>query len=137
MRLLARLEGLAASLSVGRIAAERLTDARKLNADMREALANFDPTRFGRLNQRFHEEICLHSGDEHLTELLHTEWTRLELVRRSAFWYAPGRAMKSITEHETILTLIEGGAESALIETAVRQHYLNTLEAVLSQEQES
>lgn len=136
MRLLARLEGLAASLSVGRIEAPRVAEARKLNADMREALANFDPAGFGRLNQRFHEEVCLHSGDDHLTELLQTEWTRLELVRRSAFWYAPGRAMKSITEHETILTLIEGAAEPELIETAVRQHYLNTLEAVLAQEQE-
>jgi DNA-binding GntR family transcriptional regulator len=135
IRLLARMEGLATSLSVGRIGAEEIEEARRYNAEMVEALENSDPQRFGRLNQLFHEKICVHSGDQHLTELLETEWTRLELVRRSAFWYAPGRAMKSIAEHETILDLIKGGADPDLIETATRQHYLNTLEAVLAQDQ--
>jgi DNA-binding GntR family transcriptional regulator len=135
IRLLARLEGLATSLAVGRISAEEIEKARKLNADMREALTNFDPHRFGELNKQFHEEVCSYSQDSHLTELLTAEWNRLELVRRSAFWYAPGRAMKSISEHETLLDLIEGGADPEVIETVARRHKLNTLDAVQAHEQ--
>jgi DNA-binding GntR family transcriptional regulator len=86
MRLLARLSGLATSLSGPALTPEDLTEARQLNRDMGDALANFDPARFGRLNRRFHELICSRCDDEHLNTLVHAEWTRLELIRKSAFW---------------------------------------------------
>lgn len=130
MRLLARLSGLATSLSGPALTPEDLTEARQLNRDMGDALANFDPARFGRLNRRFHELICSRCDDEHLNTLVHAEWTRLELIRKSAFWYAPGRALASISEHDAILDLIEGGADAELIETAARRHEINTIEAI-------
>lgn len=130
MRLLSRLEGLAASLAVGRMSPEEIAEARKLNVDMRAALEGLDPNTFGRLDRRFHEAVCGHTDDPRLGELLDAEWSRLDLIRRSAFWYAPGRAMSSISEHETILDLIEGGAAPELIEQAARQHKISTLEAV-------
>jgi DNA-binding GntR family transcriptional regulator len=134
IRLLARLEGLATSLSATRMTPAEIADARKINAEMADALNAFDTRRFGILNQKFHVEVCSHTEDSRLSELLESEWTRLELTRRSAFYYAPGRAMKSISEHGTILDLIEGGADPDLIESVARQHKLNTLEAVTAHE---
>lgn len=135
MRVIARLEGLAASLSVGRMSADQISYARQLNVDMKRSLEEFDPQRFQQLNNHFHEEVCRQCDDAHLFDLLESEWSRLELIRRSAFWYAPGRAMKSISEHETILDLIEGDADPELVESAARNHYLNTLEAVIAHQQ--
>ncbi|GAA2229344.1 GntR family transcriptional regulator [Herbiconiux moechotypicola] len=136
MRLLARLEGLATALSGVHLTPDDLTLARSLNREMGEALANFDPGRFGVLNRRFHAVLCSRCDDERLNDLVSAEWTRLELVRRSAFWYAPGRALASISEHDAILDLIEGGADPELVETAARRHDINTLEAVTSYDAE-
>lgn len=130
LRLLARLEGLATALSATRLSKEELAQARELNKGMGDALANFDTARFGRLNRQFHELLCSRCDDERLHDLVTAEWTRLELIRRSAFWYAPGRALASLSEHDAILELIEGGADFEMIETAARRHEINTLEAV-------
>ncbi len=134
MRLLARIEGLGAALAAPRLTTEDIDDARALNAEMRQALTDFDVARFGTLNRQFHEFICSRCGDAHLSHLIHNEWTRLDMVRRSAFWYAPGRALASIAEHEGILDLIEGGADPDQVETSMRRHQLSTLEAIAHHE---
>ncbi|WP_235508321.1 GntR family transcriptional regulator [Agromyces sp. Soil535] len=134
MRLLARLGGLATALSAEKMTPDDISEARRLNREMGDALANFDPQRFGALNRRFHALLCSRCDDERLNDLVSAEWTRLELVRQSAFWYAPGRALASISEHTAILDLIEGGADPEMIETASRRHDINTLEAVTNYE---
>lgn len=136
MNLLARLEGYATALSAPKLSADQIAEARALNKRMGEALANFDPQRFGDLNRTFHELLCAASDDERLNNMVHAEWTRLDLIRRTAFWYAPGRALASLAEHDEILDLIESGAEADLIETAVRRHEIATLEAVAQHEAE-
>ncbi len=130
MRLLARLEGLATALAAEEFTAEDLADARQTNREMAEALADFDPMRFSQLNRKFHTAIFYRAGDPHLITLLDTEWSRLDFMRRSAFTHAPGRAVKSVAEHDALLDLIEAHADPDTIETAARQHKLNTLEAV-------
>lgn len=130
MRLLSRLEGLATALSAPRLDAQELATARQLNKDMGAALADFDTARFGTLNREFHVLLCSKAEDARLLELVRGEWTRLDLIRRSAFWYAPGRAVASLTEHDQILDLISGGVDAELIESAVRKHEMNTLDAV-------
>lgn len=134
MNLLARLEGYATALSAPQLSAAQIAQARELNKQMGDALANFDPQRFGDLNRTFHELLCSQSDDERLNNLVHAEWTRLDLIRRTAFWYAPGRALASLSEHDQILDLIEAGADADLIETAVRRHEINTLDAVARHE---
>lgn len=136
IRLLARLEGLATALSAEHLSAEDIAAARALNKEMGDALANFDTARFGALNRRFHELLCSRSDDERLIGMVEAEWTRMDLIRRSAFWYAPGRAVASLAEHDMILDLIEGGADPEMIETAARRHEVNTLEAVLRHDAE-
>jgi DNA-binding GntR family transcriptional regulator len=130
MRLLARLEGLATSLAASELTEADLADARRMNREMREALADFDPLRFSQLNRQFHAVIFHRAPDKHLIALLDTEWARLDFIRRSAFTHAPGRAVESVAEHEALLDMLEAHAEPDAIETAARQHKLNTLEAV-------
>lgn len=132
IRLLARLEGLATALSAQNLTAEDIAEARDLNRQMSDSLTNFDTFGFGRLNRRFHELLCSKSEDERLSSLVEAEWTRMDMIRRSAFWYAPGRALASIAEHDALLDLIEGGADPEMIETVARRHEVKTLEAVLS-----
>lgn len=135
IRLLARIEGLATALAAERMTPEDIAEARAINDEMREALANFDTNRFGRLNRKFHQFICSHCDDERLTGLVEAEWTRMDIIRRSAFWYAPGRAVASLTEHDAILDLIEAREDPEAIETAARRHEINTLDAVLAHDQ--
>lgn len=136
LQLLARLEGFAAALSAPNLSAAEIAQGRDLNRRMADALAHTNPAEFGRLNREFHLLICAQCGDVRLTDLLETEWARLELIRRSAFWYAPGRAQASIAEHEGILNLIEGGADPDMIETVVKRHELTTVDAVIRYEAE-
>jgi len=130
LRLLARLEGLATALSAPNMTADDIALARDLNAQMERALTDLDTVRFGKLNRQFHEHLCSRCGDDRLLDLVTTEWTRLELIRRSAFWYAPGRAQASLVEHDSLVDLIEGHADVEMIETAAKRHEIRTLEAV-------
>jgi len=130
MRLLARLEGLATALAASELTAEDLADGRRINREMTEALADFDPMRFSRLNRQFHTLIFHRAPDPHLIDLLDNEWARLDFIRRSAFTHAPGRAVESVAEHDALLDLLEARADFDQIELAARRHKLNTLEAV-------
>lgn len=131
IRLLARLEGLATALSAERLTAEDLAQARELNDAMRAALEAYDTTRFGALNRQFHELLCSRCDDDRLMGMVQQEWQRMDIIRRSAFWYAPGRAVASIAEHEALVALIEAGSAPDLIEAEARAHEVRTLAAVL------
>ncbi|GAA3706654.1 GntR family transcriptional regulator [Streptomyces tremellae] len=136
LSLLARIGGYATALSAPRLTEGDLERAHGLNRQMGEALGAFDPARFGRLNREFHELLASRAGDERLVTMVHNEWARLEVIRKSAFWYAPGRAEAALAEHDEILALIESAAEPDAIETAARQHELRTVEAVTRYEAE-
>lgn len=137
IRLLAVLEGLATSLSAPHLTAAEIAQGREYNARARRALEAFDMQGFGDANRHFHQLVCSRCDDPRLFELVTTEWTRMDMIRRSAFFYAPGRALASISEHEHILDLIEQGAEPAEIDQAARQHELNTLAAVVAHDRMS
>ncbi|MFD2759265.1 GntR family transcriptional regulator [Gulosibacter faecalis] len=134
LRLLSRLEGLATALSAPNLTADDLTAARELNEQMREALQNFDTTTFGQLNRQFHAVLYAKCDDDHLLALLEAEWMRMQVIRRSAFWSAPGRALKALEEHDELVTLIESGADFDEIEATARAHEVHTLTAVETQD---
>jgi DNA-binding GntR family transcriptional regulator len=136
LSLVARLGGWATALSAPHLTEADLDAARALNRQMEEALAAFDPARFGRLNREFHQLLSSRCGDARLQAMVENEWARLELIRKSAFWYAPGRAHAALAEHDGILELIAAGASGEAIEAAARQHELNTVEAVTKYEAE-
>lgn len=122
LQILARLEGYATAIAAPAMSAGDVAASRKINDRMAEALEEFDPAAFTALNREFHFSIYEHCPDGHLRSLLEAEWTRLDHMRRSAFAYAPGRARRSVAEHERILTLISEKADAAEIERAARAH---------------
>lgn len=136
IRLLSRLEGLATSLSAPALTPDDIAQARDLNQQMADSIQNLDTGRFGTLNRQFHELLCSRCDDDRLLSLVEAEWARMDLIRRSAFWYAPGRAMASLSEHDMLIDLIEGGADPDILESAAQNHEINTLEAVLKHEAE-
>ncbi|UDY23454.1 GntR family transcriptional regulator [Nocardioides sp. Kera G14] len=134
LSLVARLGGYATALSAPNLTPVDIEGARALNRQMAEALSAFDPARFGRLNREFHQVLASRCGDSRLADMVENEWARLELIRKAAFWYAPGRAQAALAEHDGILELIESGASPEAIEAATKQHELNTVEAVTKYE---
>lgn len=127
---LALLEGYATATAVPHLDVATLTAAQKINDRLRQSLASFDPIGFTRLNHEFHEMICQYCPNVHLRGLLGREWERMNLLRRTTFNLAPGRAGMSVDEHDTLLRLIGSGAEQVTIEKIARQHKLNTLISV-------
>lgn len=136
LEVLARLEGYATAIAQPRLTAAEIAAARAINDQMLEALEGFDPARFSALNREFHFVFYDHCGDAHLCALITNEWHRLDLIRRTVFSSVPGRARESVTEHESLLVLLETDAPSAEIEHVARQHKLNTLHRLHEHERE-
>ncbi|NKZ08615.1 GntR family transcriptional regulator [Actinomadura latina] len=122
LQILARLEGYATAISAPSMTAAHIAASRRINDRMAEALEEFDPTAFTALNREFHFSIYEHCPDGHLRALLEAEWARLDHMRRSTFGYVPGRARRSVVEHERILALISEKADAAEIERVACAH---------------
>jgi DNA-binding GntR family transcriptional regulator len=134
MQTLAILEGAATALSARRLTEADVRQAREVNARMIDALDQFDPPAFTRLNQQFHSILYQHCDNPRMLELVHAEWARLGHLRASTFSFVPGRAQESVREHENIVRLIEAGAALAEIERAAREHRFATLDAYMTRE---
>ncbi|MBB4920494.1 GntR family transcriptional regulator [Streptosporangium saharense] len=130
LNVLARLEGYATAISAPLMSPEQIEASREINARMVEALEEFDPTSFTALNRQFHFSIYQYCPDDHLANLLESEWARLDHMRRSSFTYVPGRARRSVVEHEHMLDLISMGAPAEEIERVACAHKIATAEAL-------
>ena len=130
LQVLARLEGYATAIAAPLLGAEDVRQARAINARMAAALDDFDPPTFTARNRELHFALYRHCPDEHLRALLESEWTRLDHMRRSSFSYVPGRARRSVAEHEALLDLIADGAPAAEIERAACEHKIGTATAL-------
>ncbi len=133
MQTLSIVEGAATALSAPLIDAAAVARARAVNQEMRECLDHFDPVRFTQLNQDFHSVLFEHCPNPHILDLVHRGWNRLAALRSSTFRFVPGRARDSVEEHESLLKLIETGADADAIEKAARLHRTATLDAYLAQ----
>ncbi|AZA10946.1 GntR family transcriptional regulator [Corynebacterium gerontici] len=129
MESVAVLEGVATALSAPHLSADAITEARELNAKLEYSTTNLDPVEFTELNKQFHQVLFSQCPNEHLLNLVYSEWERLDYVRESTFAFVPMRALASVREHEQIVALIEAGAEGSYVEKVARQHRLNTIEA--------
>ncbi|MFI6532557.1 GntR family transcriptional regulator [Nonomuraea sp. NPDC050547] len=130
LQVLARLEGYATAISAPLMTPEQLARARAVNDRMVEALEEFDPVSFTALNREFHFAIYAQCPDEHLLALLEAEWARLDHMRRSTFSHVPGRARRSVEEHEHMLDLIQAGAQAQEIERVACAHKIATADAL-------
>lgn len=131
METLSLVEGMATAMAAPFVTRGDLALARSINAEMRECLDHFDPTRFTELNHEFHAVIFEHCSNLHILDLVHRGWNRLATIRTSTFSFVPGRAHRSVEEHDTILDLIEAKASALDIELAAREHRLATLREFL------
>ncbi|KUF13228.1 MULTISPECIES: GntR family transcriptional regulator [Streptomyces] len=130
LQVLARLEGYATAISAPRMTAEHVERSREINARMTMALEDFDPAAFTALNREFHFSLYEHCPDAHLVSLMEAEWARLDHMRRSTFSHVPGRARRSVAEHERLLELIAAGAPAQEIEQVACAHKVATAEAL-------
>lgn len=133
MQTLALVEAAATALAAPHLTRQDIRRAREINQQMRKTISDFDPARFTKLNEQFHEVLYEHCPNPHILDLVRRGWNRMRLLRISSFGFIPGRALESINEHEELLDLIETGAGSAAIELTARKHRLSTLEAVLTE----
>ncbi len=134
MQTVAIVEGAATGLAAPLLTPKTLARARALNDRMRRSLAEFDPLAFTALNAEFHEVLFSACPNPHLVDLVRRCWTRLAAVRDSTFASVPGRAPRSVAEHDRLLDLIEGGSDPAEVEQYAREHRLATLAAYQARE---
>jgi DNA-binding GntR family transcriptional regulator len=131
MQTLACLEGFTTALASPHLTANQIDAATAINRQMAELRRAFDPIGFTALNQQFHEILVGACPNQHALSLLHREWERMAMLRRSTFTFVPGRAATSVEEHDTILHLIRSKASAAEVEEATRNHKLRTLDQFL------
>jgi DNA-binding GntR family transcriptional regulator len=129
METLALLEGYATALAGPEL---RATDRRKLraiNKKMRGAIDRLDLMQVSRFNHEFHELIYERCPNAYLRRELAATNERLNTLRATVFVYIPTRGNQSAAEHDSIVDLIEEGADPARIEREARRHKLRTVEA--------
>lgn len=123
---LAVVEAAATGLASTHMTADDIAEAREVNGQMRELLSHFEPDTFTELNMRFHGILTAKCPNKRLTQLVSSEWERLDYFRVSTFRYIPKRAESSVEEHARIVNLIEAGADPGYVESVARQHRLTT-----------
>jgi DNA-binding GntR family transcriptional regulator len=125
------VEAAATGLAAVHLLPETMAEARRINDAMRAGLADLDPLRHTRLNQRFHRVLTAPCPNPHLLDLVERGWTRVSALRSTVFSFVPERAVESVREHDALLDLIDRGAPAAEIDAAARAHRWATLHAVL------
>jgi DNA-binding GntR family transcriptional regulator len=127
---LAVLEGAATALAAPRMRKTDITAARRSNERLSQLLGDFDPIRFSRENRVFHFVFYDRCPNRQLRALVEQQWARLDTIRRSSFIFVPGRARRSVSEHEHVIRLVERGATASEIESVTRAHKLHTIQAL-------
>lgn len=130
VHVVALLEGYATVLAAPHMRRADLARSRKINGQMRAALADLDAIQFSALNREFHFSIYERCPNTQVRAVLESQWSRLDTIRRSVFLFVPGRSKSSVAEHAELLDLIAAGAPADRIEQAARSHKLHTADAV-------
>lgn len=127
MTLLAVLEGYATALAAPDLTPEDIGELTAINDRMVEAMDRLDALGFARLNQEFHKLIHERCPNTPLVNMLRDVSRRLDAIRRTVFIQIPYRGSASVAEHQELIELIANGAPSIEIETAAREHKLQTV----------
>jgi DNA-binding GntR family transcriptional regulator len=111
------LEGLAAFRASQAQEADLPADLRAINADFSEAFASQDFSAMGSANWTFHRRILQAAASEQLSRVLEDVWTSSARYRLG-YQLIPGRAERTIIEHNAIILAIEGGDGTAARDAA-------------------
>ncbi|MBX5475975.1 MAG: GntR family transcriptional regulator [Clostridia bacterium] len=134
---LAVLEGYATALAVGRVTPDDLAHLRRMNAEMRAAIAELDVMAYSRLNRAFHAHLRERCPNAFLRDAIDNVMRQLDAMRRTVFAFVPNRSRESLEEHEELLRLLETGAAPDAVEAFAREHKLRTLRAFEAWERET
>jgi DNA-binding GntR family transcriptional regulator len=126
---LALLEGYATAAAAPEMRAADIKRLRAINKKMRGAIERLDLMQVSRFNHGFHEVIYDRCPNSYLRRELTETNERLNTLRATVFLYIPTRGNESAKEHDSIVELIEGGADPVRIEREARRHKLRTVEA--------
>ena len=129
MTILALLEGYATALAAEHLEEDDYQHLWQINADMQQALRDFDIPTFNRLNRVFHTTIYTRCPNTALVELLQQTWDKLDTIRSSVFLFLPERGWASVNEHTQMIHLCKEHAPFHEIEQEARLHKLRTREA--------
>lgn len=114
------LEGMLARRAAKRIKPDGLRELRQLIKEMRERVGEGDAIGYSELNARFHHVIWAAADHPTATRLV---WSLKSQAIRFQYQTAmrPGRAERSLREHETIFAALKAHDEEGA-ETAMRDH---------------
>ncbi|PPF82903.1 GntR family transcriptional regulator [Pseudoclavibacter sp. RFBJ3] len=128
---LAILDGYATASAARHLTEDMLSEARSANAEMGRMLVDpDDPTG---LHSRFHHLLFRRSPNTYLVDLVERTWRHLDRLRSSAPESDIRITPATIAEHDHLLSLLEIGAPSSVIEQAVRDHHRATSRAHTSE----
>jgi DNA-binding GntR family transcriptional regulator len=126
------LEGLCAAKAAAAATAEDVTEARRLGAEMTDAVAAGELLRYSDLNHELHALIRRVSGQTVATSLL--DRLNAPLVRhRFRLALRAGRAQESLPQHLAIVAAIVGHDPEAA-EAATRAHLAGVVSALQAEE---
>lgn len=123
------LEGLAMRLALPRFSRNKLLELTRIHKECEAPIekGDFDP--FIRVDTAFHHLLVKLSKNERLIRLMSNLDNQIRLGRLESF-SVPGRAKKSLEEHETVIeAMLKGDADEA--EELLRQHSRNAKENIL------
>ena len=130
MYVLAILEAAATVLSARNLKQSQIEELANINDLMKESLYNFEFDQFAEHNRHFHQIICNQCGNRYLIERIEQAWQRIRQCVRPGFAFAPQRLRESVREHEELIALLKQPIDEGEIENYVRQHTMNTANAV-------
>jgi DNA-binding GntR family transcriptional regulator len=128
MEALALLEGAAMGL-LARVSVSTidLDEARRLNLELRDAVARLSVADAHRINREFHLALYASVPNEPLVAMLKQIWDGLTRRRRSVSFYI-ARAPDAAEEHDELIAMLERGEAPDVVERFSRQHKIRTLE---------
>ena len=124
----AALEGLLARRAAARVKAADLAELDALTAEMRDRVEHGDPLGYSELNARFHQWIW--AAADHPTAMRIVGGLKSQSIRyQYQTVLRPGRAQRSLREHEVIVEALRRG-DGAAAEAAMRDHLAEVVDTL-------
>lgn len=122
----------ATALAVPFLRAEEIGDARAINGRYAEALKERDSLpESSELNREFHMALVRGCTNQVLVDLVTQVWDHIDAMRASILVYLPSRSLEAVTEHETILRLVERRAPTREVYAAAQRHMSRTRHEIM------
>jgi len=120
------LEGLATKMAVPNLTEDDFAQLEALTGEMQEAWNQMNIGRLRRANYRFHALIYQRAGSQRLSDMIISLWPQFAT---DTLWMIPGRAERSIQQHQALIAKIREGDSEAAAEL-MSDHILTAGESI-------